>query len=543
MDELEPVDPFERMIRDEQKAQEALSARYKSLQESLQRRINMPFDPTLMRVATALLSPTKSGTTGESIGAAAGALIDESEKDMQRQRETLKMQAEIEERMLEMKRQGLGLQALRGIRPGQKPGEPTKPTAPVGIPAGAIGIQIAPPDPSYMSDEQYAVMLYSAGKKSGEIVESLQKRRRDNMEVKESGVFDRSTNTFYAIPKGDAVEFPVRDPETGRFGNYKIPTSTAQKLSQLQGTDQYDDVVRREVLGQRPSAAAATAPATPEAAPQAPAEGAPTKIAGVTPKRPTVQESEATAAAQKAEATEIGTGAGKLYERSANAYQSAPTLFNTAETMNQLVYQNPEAFRTLSKPGLAQTIMRAADEGIRVGAVGGIQLPANTLSKYKLTQEQLDTLTLFANQMAIAKNANRQMTRVIGEGAMSDFETKLANQMLEVENASPEAIRLINQYTMMRANHIEQRHELLNNLRSQGMSINDAMTSQEMRDLKQGYESALRAIAQQGVGALSAPKKAMRGTIKSSEGGESDVPPGYIRDPKTKVIRRKREGE
>jgi hypothetical protein len=135
------------------------------------------------------------------------------------------------------------------------------------------------------------------------------------------------------------------------------------------------------------------------------------------------------------------------------------------------------------------------------------------------------------------------MTRVIGEGAMSDFETKLANQMLEVENASPEAIRLINQYTMMRANHIEQRHELLNNLRSQGMSINDAMTSQEMRDLKQGYESALRAIAQQGVGALSASKKTMRGTIKSPEGGESDVPPGYIRDPKTKVIRKKREGE
>jgi len=218
-------------------------------------------------------------------------------------------------------------------------------------------------------------------------------------------------------------------------------------------------------------------------------------------------------------------------------------LFNTAETMNQLAYQNPDAFRLLSQPGLASAVMRAADQGIQVGVAGGIKLPAAELAKYKLSQKDLDVLNLFANQMAIAKNANRQMTRVIGEGAMSDFETKLANQMLEVENASPEAIRLINQYTMMRANHIEQRHELLNNLRSQGMSINDAMTSQEMRDLKQGYESALRAIAQQGVGALSAPKKAMKGKIKSLEGGEGDVPPGYIRDPKTKVIRKKREDE
>jgi hypothetical protein len=147
--------------------------------------------------------------------------------------------------------------------------------------------------------------------------------------------------------------------------------------------------------------------------------------------------------------------------------------------------------------------MRAADQGIQVGVAGGIKLPAAELAKYKLSQKDLDVLNLFANQMAIAKNANRQMTRVIGEGAMSDFETKLANQMLEVENASPEAIRLINQYTMMRANHIEQRHELLERLRSEGMSVNQAMTSQEMRDLKQGYESALRAIAQQGAGVLS----------------------------------------
>ena len=56
MDELETLDPFEKMLAEERRAQEALSSRYKALQSSLERRINLPFDPTLMRVATALLS-------------------------------------------------------------------------------------------------------------------------------------------------------------------------------------------------------------------------------------------------------------------------------------------------------------------------------------------------------------------------------------------------------------------------------------------------------------------------------------------------------
>jgi hypothetical protein len=44
-------------------------------------------------------------------------------------------------------------------------------------------------------------------------------------------------------------------------------------------------------------------------------------------------------------------------------------------------------------------------------------------------------------------------------------------------------------------------------------------------------------------GIKSSSTSTIRGTIKSPESGESDVPPGLIRDPQTKVIRRKREGE
>jgi hypothetical protein len=270
---------------------------------------------------------------------------------------------------------------------------------------------------------------------------------------------------------------------------------------------------------------------------------APTRVAGVTPRRQTVQESEISKAASEQEAKGIAEVSTKIYENLSKNYENAPILLEAAQTMNQLVEQNPDAFRTLSKPGLAQTIMRAADQGIQVGVVGGIKLPAAELAKYKLSQKELDVLNLFANQLAIAKNANRQMTKVAGEGAISDFETQLANQMLAVDNASPEAISLINKFTIKRADHILQRFQLLERLRSEGMSISQAMISQEMRDLRQKYGNDLRDISQQGASILSASKKTMKGKIKSLEGGESDVPPGYIRDPQTKVIRRKREGE
>lgn len=508
MDELETIDPFEKMLKEEQAAQAALASRYKALQSSLERRINLPFDPTLMRVATALLSPTKSGSTGESIAMASEAVLDQSEKESLRQREVLKMQAELEERILEMKRQGLGLQALQRVRPGQKPTDPTKPVAPAGIPSGAIGIQIAPPNPSYMPDEEYAVMLYSSGKKPGEIAEAIEKRRRDNLEFRESAVLDKSTNMLYLTPKGDVVkDFPVRNPETGKFESYNVPTNVAARLSQLQLTDQsaYDEMVRQQVFGQRPAAGAPAVPtAEPAGAPAggAPAVGAPPTLAAAG-KRPTAAESAASATALETEAKETAKEGVTAFTKSQNAYQGAPTLFNTAETMNRLVYDNPRAFELLSKPGIANAIMRAADEGIQIGLVGSIKLPTAELAKYDLPQEDLDTLNVFANQMAIAKNANRQMTRVVGEGAMSDFETKLANQMLEVPNASPETIRMINQYTMMRARHLEQKHELWAKLREQGMSATDALTSPQMRDLEQGYQGALRAVAQQNASILS----------------------------------------
>jgi len=101
---------------------------------------------------------------------------------------------------------------------------------------------------------------------------------------------------------------------------------------------------------------------------------------------------------------------------------------------------------------------------------------------------------------------------------------------------------MITMATMMRARYSDQRFDLLTQLKGRGLTTDQALASQEMKDLKSGYREALSALAQQNADLLK-PTKTIRGTIKSTESAASDVPPGYIRDPQTKVIRKKREGE
>jgi hypothetical protein len=74
-------------------------AQMDKLIRALDSRKNLPFDPMLMRVAGALLQPTKTGSAGESIGYAASAAADEAEKQVARNAELAKMEFELGEKM------------------------------------------------------------------------------------------------------------------------------------------------------------------------------------------------------------------------------------------------------------------------------------------------------------------------------------------------------------------------------------------------------------------------------------------------------------
>jgi hypothetical protein len=104
MDEQDSqLDPFAQSLEDKQ---QALLKRQMELQQSLQQRTNPLFNPTLMKISQALLSPTKSGSFGESLGMGVQALMEGSEQEQLRQQNMLKMQEELEQKK-EAVRQGL----------------------------------------------------------------------------------------------------------------------------------------------------------------------------------------------------------------------------------------------------------------------------------------------------------------------------------------------------------------------------------------------------------------------------------------------------
>jgi len=579
MDEQDSqLDPFAKSIEEEQAAQKALLSRYEQLQNTLQQRTNLPFNPTLMKISQALLSPTKSGSFGESLGMGAQALVESSEQEQVRQQNLAKMQAELEEKVLGIKQKGSQLQAIRqlagyGGAPAGAAGAPAGTGAPsaAGAPAGSapgaassfesslqnFGIQVAEGDPEYLkSDQQLVQELWTSGIRDPQKMrEEIRKFKKDRYDPKEGSIFDRGTGKIILIPTGKTVDgLTIYNPDGSYMGSFDgVDSGMAARLNSFRpGSQAYNELagIITGTKRQQPSAPGAppegATPTPSEAAPSAepPKAAEPATTAGQRT-APTASERAATKEALQEEARTTAKGAGELTNKWRSASEVSGTLMSTGESMVRLINTNPDAFRIMSKPGVGQSVARAISEGLSASVGGGslsINLPVKKLLEAGLTQKELDTLSLFANQLATMKQANREMSRIPGEGTTSDLETRLANEMISVENASPEATKMITMATMMRARYSDQRFDLLTQLKGRGLTTDQALASQEMKDLKSGYREALSALAQQNADLLK-PTKTIRGTIKSTESAASDVPPGYIRDPQTKVIRKKREGE
>jgi len=125
-------------------------AQMDKLIRALDSRKNLPFDPMLMRVAGALLQPTKTGSAGESIGYAASAAADEAEKQAVRGVDIAKMEFELAQKMREQ--QGIDDQMKFRMKyfDGKTPAGALAPApAPAAAPAAAMpSLTAAPPVPA-----------------------------------------------------------------------------------------------------------------------------------------------------------------------------------------------------------------------------------------------------------------------------------------------------------------------------------------------------------------------------------------------------------
>jgi hypothetical protein len=535
--------------------QEALAR----LNESLDMRKNRIIDPRWAAVTKAFSTPGQTGSGAETIGRVMGAL-GEAETGMALEEQNIaKNQLDVAAQSIQLQkqkenertyRQMMGLEPLAGALPSAAPAGPSGgalpgPAGPQGgqAPAGGaaaprqFGIQIAPPQ-SGLTRNQFLAGAQASGVSPHEALKQWDEIERKNREPKEGGIFDIRSGMFFPAPGAGTEERQVPLPD-GSVGTIKFPKYIANILDDaiIRGDmDTFNNIVRQFInygrgmsatpQGVAPSVAAApgapSAGATPPAAPPA---GAPSAGASTTPGRiKTVEEQkdeerkrDIERAARIKEAEGIAAGSVEYFDKAGAAADQSQSLFSAAENMISIINAQPDAFRLLSKPGIGSAVLRAAEEGLRMGNFGSISLPSSMLTQYKLNQKQLDALNLYANQLAIAKSANRQMVRVPGEGTTSDLETSMANAVLTMTNASPEALKFINEFTLMRARNAELRFEKLNELRQKGMSLADARASQEMRDIRNGYESALRGLAQRNAQFVSAAKKPPKSAPKTEQ--------------------------
>lgn len=121
-----------------------LEKQIQALQDALERRSQMPFDPMMMSVAAGLLKPTKTGSFGESLGYAAEGAVEAAEKERARRSELEKMKLELALKQYELAGDVEGQRLLGQMMTGQAPtiGGPKAPPREGGAPVSGAPTEV-----------------------------------------------------------------------------------------------------------------------------------------------------------------------------------------------------------------------------------------------------------------------------------------------------------------------------------------------------------------------------------------------------------------
>ena len=242
-------------------------------------------------------------------------------------------------------------------------------------------------------------------------------------------------------------------------------------------------------------------------------------------------------------------------EKSAEQLKNrAQVAFDNQQTANDMISyakNNPEVFRLLNTGKTKDVVMKALGAGIQTPG-GSINLPVNILKQQGLTDAQIDTLQMFAQSAA---QLNIQFRKTMqGQGQITEKESQLAAELGAMPSDSDVVIRLKSELLIERSKFDDKAYGAWLEYRKSGKSYDEFLHSNEYKDLKSEYSDTLKAIRESNAELLkkrpkaSAPASAPANkseTPKATPKSPSDpsVPPGYVRDSATGVIRKKREGE
>jgi len=181
---------------------------------------------------------------------------------------------------------------------------------------------------------------------------------------------------------------------------------------------------------------------------------------------------------------------------------------NTADDMIGYAKNNPRILQAMNKPGVFGAVARAAEQGIKVGDYS-VSLPAKTLLEANLDENDLAALQIFAQKYAELQSRGRQLNRTPGEGAISDYETKLLGAIYALPTDSQRAVILKSEALKLQSMFDEDRFALWKEKRKQtGYTYDDFTTDKDYKALKTEYKKTLDRVRDENLDLLTPKKKA-----------------------------------
>ena len=487
---------------------EALNSALVRMRASLNDRKNRMFDPVLMQTAAGFLKPTKTGSFGESLGYAAENAGTAAEREMLHQKENQKLEMELLGKEQELRRQMGGDQFLGALlggadtAPRPAGGAITTPTGGLRVPGTASPVDVAtaqkPPsnqqvlnaalDGRIKITDKVLALAEAIDPKKAILLEKIRKLQIDE----DKNILEREKmgNTVRKlVPRGLRTE---REMNLGEYAKYEAALEQYFKDGDEQKLLAYYDskgyLESEQIRGRKPVA-------TGEA---------PVPIGQALSASEYKAREEALTTVEKDRAKGSEELATKLRLQAEAAFANT----NTADDMIGYAKNNPKILQAMNRPGVFGAVARAAEQGIKVGDYS-VSLPAKTLLEANLDENDLAALQIFAQKYADLQSRGRQLNRTPGEGAISDYETKLLGAIYALPTDSQRAVILKSEALKLQGMFDEDRFALWKEKRKQtGYTYDDFTTDKDYKALKTEYKKTLDRVREENLDLLTPKKKA-----------------------------------
>lgn len=443
-----------------------MQAQIDRLSKSLDKRLNPPFDPMMMRIASGLLKPTKTGGFGESIGYAAEGAADQAEKDIARRSEIEKLKLELAQKSYDLASESEAYDLLTKAAAGQL-GPKAKEVADLSVQstsgntgaakpaeAGGAGVtlNVKPTEAVQMVKENPNIMdkitmtpeivgaISSINKKYGDVAKTIMEGQNKRAELESKRYQTNAQGDVFDTFTGKWSEKGARTVEVASpFDPDRTMKMPANLLADYNKLDFSNNTSVNAFLREHGLSAYAIGKEQAPAGGSAPAGG--TKLEQETEAR--IKEKRAGSDIEQD--TKDKTAISNAADAAVDIKNNARSIYNYAKDP-----KTANAFGILAKPGVKSAFFKALEEPIRIGDISvGIANVEDVIRTARGTQAEIDAAKAVARNVSQLELGFSQALK--GQGQVSEMERKIVQRVGPIASDSPKVMMLKSELITARA--------------------------------------------------------------------------------------------